>query len=93
MYCRAADHDTEYCTMLLGNIQEKRNQNNQKVQCISVESMDDGRNINIVICGGDKIGVEEIRQDPLQHQWVKKNTKPHKKFDARKEKETFKEAR
>jgi hypothetical protein len=27
----------------------------------------------------------------MQHQWVKKNIEPHKKFDARKEKETFKE--
>jgi hypothetical protein len=29
----------------------------------------------------------------MQHQWVKKNTEPHKQFDAGKEKETFKEAR
>jgi hypothetical protein len=34
MYCRASDHDMEECPMLLGKIQEKRNQNNQNVQWI-----------------------------------------------------------
>jgi hypothetical protein len=34
-----------------------------------------------------------VRQDPTQHQWVKKNTETQKQFDAQKEKETFKEAR
>jgi hypothetical protein len=93
MYCRATDHDTEDCPTLLGKIQEKRNQNNQNVQWISAEARDDGRNINIVTRGGAKTGTDAVTQDPTQHQWVKKNTEPHKKFDAWKEKETFKEAR
>jgi hypothetical protein len=71
----------------------KRNQNNQNVQWISAEARDDGRNINIVTRGGAKTGDDAVRQDPTQHQWVKKNTEPQKQFDAQKEKETFKEAR
>jgi hypothetical protein len=93
MYCHATDHDTEDCPTLLGKIQEKRNQNNQNVQWISAEARDDGRNINIVTQGGAKTGTDAVRQDPTQHQWVKKNTEPQKQFDAWKEKETFKEAR
>jgi hypothetical protein len=93
MYCRATDHDTEDYPTLLGKIQEKRNQNNQNVQWISAEARDDGKNINIVTRGGAKTGVDARKQDPSQHQWVKKNTEPHKQFDAQKEKETFKEAR
>jgi hypothetical protein len=34
-----------------------------------------------------------VRQEPTQHQWVKKNTETHKQLDAQKEKETFKEDR
>jgi hypothetical protein len=66
----------------LGKIQEKRNQNNQNVQWISIEVRDDGRNINIVTCGGAKIGDDAVRQDPTQPQWVKKNVEPQKQFDA-----------
>jgi len=38
--------------------------------------MDDGRNINIVMHVGAKIGNDIVRQDPAQHQWVKKNVEP-----------------
>jgi hypothetical protein len=93
MYCCATYHDIEECPTLLGKIQEKRNQNNQNVHWISTEARDDGRNINIVTRGGAKIGTDAVRQDPAQHQWVKKNIEPQKQFDAWKEKETFKEAR
>jgi hypothetical protein len=78
---------------ILGKIQEKRNQNNQNVQWISAEARDDGRNINIVTRGGAKTGADAVRQDPMQHQWVKKNIEPQKQFDAGKEKEIFKEER
>jgi len=92
MYCHATNHDTEECPTLLGKIQEKRNQNNQNVQWIYAKAKDDGRNINIVTQGGSKIGADTVRQDPTQHQWVKKNTEPQKQFDARNKNETFKEA-
>jgi hypothetical protein len=61
MYCRASDHDTEECPTLLGNIQEKRNQNNQNIQWISVEVRDKRQNINIVTHGGAKMGDDAIR--------------------------------
>jgi hypothetical protein len=93
MYCRASDHDTEECPTLLGKIQEKRNQNNQNVQWISAEVRDEGRNINIVTQGGAKIGNDAVRQEPVQHQWVKKNVEPKKQFDAQNEKEIFKQAK
>jgi hypothetical protein len=93
MYCRASDHDTEECPTLLVKIQEKRNQNNQNVQWISAEARDEGRNINIVTRRGAKTGDDAAKQEPVQHQWIKKNTEPPKRFDAGKEKETFKEAR
>jgi hypothetical protein len=54
MYCRTSDHDMEECPTLLRKIQEKRNQNNQNVQWISLEARDEGQNINIVTHGGDK---------------------------------------
>jgi hypothetical protein len=54
---------------------------------------DDGRNINIVTCGGDKTRDDVVRQDPVQHQWVKKNDEPHKQFDTKNKKEIFKQAR
>jgi hypothetical protein len=73
MYCCAVDHDTEACLILLGKIQEKGNQNNQIVQWISTETRDDGKNINIVTRGGANTGEDETKQDPTQHQWVKKN--------------------
>jgi hypothetical protein len=63
------------------------------VQWISAEVRDDGRNINIVMHGGAKERVDIVQQDPTQHQRVKKNTEPHKQFDAGKEKENFQEAR
>jgi hypothetical protein len=56
MYCRVSDLDTKECSKLLWKIQEKINQNNQNVQWISVEVRDEGRNNNIVMRGGDKIG-------------------------------------
>jgi hypothetical protein len=49
-----------------------RNQNNQNVQWISTEARDDGRNINIVMREGAKTGTDAVRQDPMQHKWVKK---------------------
>ena len=61
------------------------------MQWSSAEARDDGRNIKILTHGGAKPGVDAVRQDPVQHQWVKKNTETHKQFDVRKEKETFKE--
>jgi hypothetical protein len=76
-----------------GENSRKRNQNNQNVQWISAEARDDGRNINIVTRGGAKTGDDVVRQDPTQHQWVKKNIESQKQFDVGKEKETFKEAR
>jgi hypothetical protein len=60
MYCRELDHDTEECSTLLVKIQEKRNQNNQNIQWISREVRDEGRNINIVMRGGDKIGNDAV---------------------------------
>ena len=93
MYCRASDHDTEECSTLLGKIQEKRNQNNRNVQWISKEVRDEGKNINIVIQGGYKTGNDAVRQEPTQHQWVKKNVQPRTLFDAQNKKEIFKKAR
>jgi hypothetical protein len=84
MYCHAANHDTEDCPTLLGKIQDKRNQNNNNVQWISTESRDGGRNINIVTRGGDKTGIDTVRKDPAQHQWVKKNIETRDQFDRRK---------
>jgi hypothetical protein len=55
--------------------------------------MDDGINIKILTRGGSKTTPDVLRQDPAQHQWVKKNNDTQKNFDARKEKKTFKEAR
>jgi hypothetical protein len=43
--------------------------------------MKDG-NINIVTHGGAKTGNDAVRQEPVQHQWVKKNVEPRKQFDA-----------
>jgi hypothetical protein len=74
----------------LGNIQEKRNQNNHNVRWISEEVRDDGRNINIFIRGGSKTRNNAVRKYPSQHQWVKKNVEPKKQFDAENEKEIFK---
>jgi hypothetical protein len=92
IYCCATDNDTEDCTILLGKIQEKHNQNNQNVQWISTEAREYDRNINIVMHEGDKIGDDASKQEPIQNQWIKKNTEPPKRFDVGKEKETFKEA-
>jgi hypothetical protein len=93
MYFRIADHDTEYCLTLLTRIQEKRNQNNQNVQWIVVETREyDGNKINIVTRGGTKKGADAADQNQNQHQWVKKNTTPQQHLDVQKEKETFKEA-
>jgi hypothetical protein len=51
------------------------------------------RNINIVMRGGAKTRNDAVRQDPAQHQWVKKNVKPKKQFDAQNGKEIFKQSR
>jgi hypothetical protein len=42
--------------------------------------------------GGDNIGSDVVRQDPTQHQWVKKNAELKKQFDAKNGKEIFKQA-
>jgi hypothetical protein len=42
---------------------------------------------------GAKARDDADKQEPIQNQWIKKNTEPPKRFNARKEKETFKEAR
>jgi hypothetical protein len=65
-YC-TTNHNTKDCPTLLGNIQEKRNQNNQNVQWIYVKAIYDGRNINIVTRGGAKIGTDLVRHDPTPH--------------------------
>jgi hypothetical protein len=93
MYCCTSDHDKEECPTLLVNIQEKRNQNNQNVQWILAKARNEGWNINIVTHGGAKTENNAVRQKPIQHEWVKKNAKPRKQFDARKEKDIFKQAR
>jgi hypothetical protein len=56
-----------------------------------IEARDEGWNINIVTRRGDKIGTDAIQKEPTQNQWVKKNTKPRKKFDTQKEKEAKQE--
>jgi hypothetical protein len=43
--------------------------------------------------GGAKIGDDVVRQEIVQNQWVKKNTKPRKQFDTWNEKAIFKEGR
>jgi hypothetical protein len=75
MYFRASDHETKEFLTLLVKIQEKRNQN---VQWISAEEREDGRNINIVTCGGMKTGNDTARQELAQNQWVRNNTEPRK---------------
>jgi hypothetical protein len=40
-----------------------------------------------------KIGNDAVREEPIQNQWVKKNTEPRKQFDVPKENKTFKESR
>jgi hypothetical protein len=61
IYCHAIDHNTKDCPILLGKIQKKRNQNNQNIQWIFAEDMEDGRNINIVIGGGSKTGLDIVK--------------------------------
>jgi hypothetical protein len=51
---------------------------------------DRGWNINIVTHGGDKTGNDAVQQEPVQHQWVKKNIEQRKQFNAHKEKKIFK---
>jgi hypothetical protein len=93
IYCLTSYHDTEECPTLLGKIQERRNYKNQNIQWISTEARDKGQNITIVTCGGAKIGNDTARQEPVQHQWVKKNVEPRRYFDAQNEKDTFKKSR
>jgi len=91
MHFRIVNHTTKYFITLLTKIKEKRNQNNQNVQWIAMETReDDGKNIIIVTRGGTKIGEDAENQNQNQHQWVKKNTTHKQHFDALKEKETFK---
>ena len=90
MYYRATNHTTEYCPILLTKIHDKRNQNNQNVQWIAIETREDeGKKINIVARGGTKIGEYAANQNQNQHQWVRKNTTPQQHLDVHKEKETF----
>jgi hypothetical protein len=42
---------------------------------------------------GSKIGNNAVRQEPVQHQWVKKNVEPRKQFNVQNEKETFNKTR
>jgi hypothetical protein len=91
--CRATDHVTEECPKLMTKIQEKRNLNNQNVQWIVAEIRDPGRNINIVTRGGVKTGADAHDQKKESQCWIQKNTQPQQQFDAKKEKETFKEAK
>jgi hypothetical protein len=78
MYYRVVDHDTKDFPTLLGKIQEKMKYNNQNVQWISTKARDDERHINVVTQRGAKTGDNTTKQDPSQHQWVKKNIEPHK---------------
>jgi hypothetical protein len=57
------------------------------------QERDEKININIVMRGGSKTGNNVVRQDPTQHQWVKKNVELHKQFDVQNEKEIFRQAR
>jgi hypothetical protein len=94
MYFRTTDHDTKDCLTLPVKINDKRNQNNQNVQWIVVENREeDGKKIHIVTRGGAKIGGDVSKKDQDQYQWVRKNTEHKQKFDAHKEKETFKESK
>jgi hypothetical protein len=67
MYYCTTNHETKDFPTLLGEIQEKRNQNNQNVQWIFPEFRDDGKNINIVTRGEDNMGVDTTKKDPTQH--------------------------
>jgi len=78
---------------IIGKNTGKKEPKIQNVQWISIEARDDGKNINIVTRGGSKTGVDVEKQEPSQHQWVKKNIVPQNNFDVQKEKEMFKEAR
>jgi hypothetical protein len=64
MYCHAIDHDTKYFLTLMTRIQEKRNENNQNVQWISMETKEyDGKNINIVTRGQTKTGSDAAKKN------------------------------
>jgi len=71
-------------------IQEKRNLNNQKFWWIAAEIRDPGRNINIVT-RGVKTGEDAHDQNKESQWWIQKNTQPQQQFDAKMEKENFKE--
>jgi hypothetical protein len=43
-----------------------------------MEARDEGRNINIITRGGAKTRNDAVRQEPTQHQWVKKNVESKK---------------
>jgi hypothetical protein len=58
---------------------------------VAAEIRDPGRNINIVTRGGVKTGADAHDQKKESQCWIQKNTQPQQQFDAKKEKETFKE--
>jgi hypothetical protein len=94
IYWCTTDHETKDCLTFSTKIQDKRNQNNQNVQSITVENREEvGNKIKIVTRGGSKTRKYATKKDQDKYQWVRKNTMPEKKFDTCKEKETFKEAR
>jgi hypothetical protein len=59
----------------------KQDQKNENVQWILAEPRDEGHNINIVTCGGEKTRNDTVQKEPVQNQWVKKNIEPRKQFN------------
>jgi hypothetical protein len=59
------------------------------VDCCKIR--DPGRNINIVTRGGVKTGEDAQDQKKESQCWIQKNTQPQQQFDAKKEKDIFKE--
>lgn len=54
---------------------------------------EDKKKIHIATTGGANTGEDaDQKKEQDWYQWVRKNTTPEQKFDACKEKETFKEA-
>jgi hypothetical protein len=56
------------------------------------ENRDPGRNINVVNRGGMKKRAYAHNQKKESQCWIQMNTQPQQHFDAKKEKENFKEA-
>jgi hypothetical protein len=83
-----------YQTRIMVFFQEKLIISYINVQWIVVENKEEnGKNIHIVTRGGAKKGEDAKKKYQDQYQWAWKNTTPEQKFDARKEKEIFKESR